>query len=210
MPRVDDSTPDNRMSAMEIFQADAREWKKRALVAEAKLHGYRRLREIGDELLPILLEDRPDTNSSEFGYAVDSLRDELATLDAVDPPKDFFNQTVEPAPGVKIVVCTVTQEKCSTLDVEDAKILIRSDQPIEGKVFGLVFQMLMISDAAAAVATTGDPETATSMSPEHRNTFTASIIALLAAMDLLNPALGITATSMLEFADLKVDPQKKV
>lgn len=175
--------------AIEILRRDAAEWKRRALAAEGKLSGYRRLREHGEEIARAVCEGDTDARVN----AIDSLVEELACLDIVDAPRDHFNQVVELEEGMRFIVRSRARlGSCSTLDPESAVIEVEALQPSEGKAIGLFFQVLQIADIAAAKQNETEPE----LSADHMCSLVPAFMSLASELGLLDPGLGITTSSL--------------
>lgn len=140
-------TPWFAPSAEEVFRQDAQEWKKRALAAEGKLSGYRRLREISEEILRSVCE----RDAAAKARAIDAMSEELASLDIVDPPRDPYAQTIELDDDKKVEVrLRAGLGHCSTMDVDKGLIEVEALQPEEGKAIGLFFQVLQLADISVA------------------------------------------------------------
>jgi hypothetical protein len=170
---------------------DAADWKKRALAAEAKLHGYRRLREIGEEILKAALEE------SQGGPSIntDELRDELVTLDIVEPPRNFYNQDID-LDGARLVVREKTgMIGCADLDYQNGVVEINASQPDEGKAIGLLFHLAQLADVACGMVL-GSGQ---ALNAERLHQFSPALLSLLAVTGLLNPAMGITPDGVERF-----------
>lgn len=177
-------------SAEEIFRQDAIEWKKRALAAEAKLSGYRRLREVGEELLRSVCE----RDAGAKVCAIDTLSEELATLDVVDAPRDPFMQKIDIGDGKTIEVrLKAGLGSCSSLDLEKGIIEIEALQPDEGKAIGLLFQVLQLADVAVTLQT-GQPQR---LDERYLHAFVIPVLTLCVELGLLAPAFDrITGASL--------------
>lgn len=194
-------TPD----ALDIIRRDAAEWKKRALVAEAKLYGYQRLRELGEKVITAVADD---ASATSVGDAVDELGAELLSLEIVDPPRDYYNQVIELTEELRFHVRTRARlgGSCSTLDVENGVVEIEALQPDEGKAIGLIFQVLQVADIVAAQEGEREPE----LSAAHLHDLVPAFMSISANLGLLEPKLGITHASIEAFvcsleAERKVD-----
>lgn len=177
-------------SPEDIFRQDAQEWKKRALAAEAKLSGYRRLREIGEEVLRSVCE----RDAAAKARAIDSMSEELATLDVVDAPRDPFMQRIDIGNGKTLEVrLRAGLGSCSTMDVEKGIIEIESIQPEEGRAIGLFFQILQLADIAVAVQEGGPPK----LDESYLHAVIIPFLALAVELGVLSPAFErITGASL--------------
>lgn len=171
-----------------IFQRDAAEWKKRALAAEAKLSGYRRLREIGEEVLRAVCE----RDAGAKARAIDAMAEELASLDIVDAPRDPYLQTHLDGNRLEVRL-KAGLGCCSKLDPEKGIIEVESLQPDEGKAIGLFFQVLQLSDIAVSLRN-GEPQ---KMDENYLHAFVVPFLALCVELGLLAPSFEtITADSI--------------
>lgn len=181
--------------ALDIIRRDAAEWKRRALIAEGKLSGYQRLRELGEKVVSAVAGGA-DSDIS-VADAVDELGSELVVLDIVDSPRDYFNQVIELTEELRFHVRTRAGlgGSCSTLDVENGVVEIESLQPDEGKAIGLVFQVLQVADIVAAQEGEREPE----LSASHLHNLVPAFMSISANLGLLEPRLGITHASIEAF-----------
>ena len=184
------STPWFAPDAESIFRQDAAEWKKRALAAEAKLSGYRRLREVGEEILRSVCE----RDAAAKARAIDAMSEELATLDVVDAPRDPFMQKIDLGDGKTLEVrLKAALGSCSTMDVQKGVIEIESLQPDEGKAIGLFFQVLQLADIAIATR----DEQPVKLDEAHLHAIVPVFLALCVELGLLAPSFGrITGASL--------------
>lgn len=173
-----------------ILRQDAAEWKRRALAAEAKLSGYRRLREIGEEVLRAVCE----RDASAKARAIDAMSEELATLDVVDAPRDPFAQKIDLGDGKELEVrLRAGLGSCSTMDVQKGVIEIESLQPDEGKAIGLFFQVLQLADIAVATRDEQPPK----LDEAYLHAVIVPFLALCVELGLLAPAFDrITGASL--------------
>lgn len=183
-------TPWFAPDAEAIFRQDAAEWKKRALAAEAKLSGYRRLREVGEEILRSVCE----RDASAKARAIDAMAEELATLEVVDAPRDPFLQRIDLGDGKQLEVrLKAGLGSCSTMDVQKGIIEIESLQPDEGKAIGLFFQVLQLSDIAVATRDGKPPR----LDETYLHAVIVPFLALCVELGLLAPAFErITGASL--------------
>lgn len=177
-------------SAEDIFRQDALEWKKRALAAEGKLSGYRRLREIGEEVLRAVCE----RDAANKARAIDAMAEELATLDVVDATRDPFMQRIDLGDGKALEVrLRAGLGACSTMDVEKGIIEIEALQPEEGRAIGLFFQLLQLTD----IAVTAQEEKPPKMDEDYLHAFVAPFLALAIELGVLAPSFErITGASI--------------
>lgn len=176
------------------------DWKKRALVAEAKLAGYRRLRDEASAVHSAFIEWK--SNIGVRGRTLpldrliepklDELEEELAHLDVVDPPFDFFaqrttkldrNLTVERARGLGT---------CSKFDLGTMKVLLDAEQPDAAKLVGLIFQLVQLADMASIQAGS-DEKAVTQRWLQER---APALAMLLIATRLLNPEVPVEASDI--------------
>jgi hypothetical protein len=175
-------------SAEEIMRRDGQEWKRRALAAEAKLSGYKRLREAGDEVIRRhVMKDK-----AAKADAIDNLAEELSCLDVVDASPDFFNQSVQLGEATIVVRTRAGIGHCSTLDIEHAVIEIEALQPDEGRAIGLFFQVLQLADVASSRMT----QLEQAFSGEYLHNFTPAFLALACELGIIDRRLNITAASL--------------
>lgn len=174
----------------DIFRQDAAEWKKRALAAEAKLSGYRRLREVGEEVLRSVME----RDASAKARAIDSMSEELATLDVVDAPRDPFMQRIDLGDGKTLEVrLRAGVGHCSTMDVSKGLIEVEALQPEEGRAIGLFFQVLQLADIAIATR----DEQPIKLEEKYLHAIIPPFLALCVELGLLSPAFDrITGASL--------------
>ncbi len=191
------------MDAMEILQRDARDWKRKALAAEAKLSNYRKCLRFVDQVVE--LKNRGAWHQAADGNsvwdAIDELAIEVGMVDELDPKKDFYNQVVdlddEEGVILKVRTATLTDKKCSNLDVENGVVEIEAVQADEGKAIGLAYQLLQLADMAIA----GSSGNGRKLTEEFLHQFAPMTLVMLAATGLLNPELGMTVSGILEFVD---------
>lgn len=177
-------------NAEAIFRQDAQEWKKRALAAEAKLSGYRRLREVGEEILRSVCERDSDAKVR----AIDAMAEELATLDVVDVARDPFMQTIDLGEGKTLEVrLKAGLGCCSTMDTDKGIIEVEALQPEEGKAIGLFFQVLQLADIAVSISN----EEPQKLDERYLHAFVAPVLSLCVELGLLSPTFErITGASI--------------
>ncbi len=171
------------MNAFEILQADAVAWKKRALAAEAKVHGYRVLRGHAHKVFRASLEDgRP-----ELDAAIDDLSAELDCLDQVHPKFAPFAQTTTKLKENFVVRETFVKDApVSDLDLMHRVIAINGMNPEAAKAVGLLFQLVQIADIAAAKGSE-HPRVDAGWIQDRA----PALLVLLIAFGLLNPEVAV-------------------
>lgn len=182
---------------IEILSRDAAEWKKRALVAEARLHGYRRLREIAERVVQAEFNEQVGAKDSGIDYdaAIEEMVRELGCLDEVHPPRVFFKQVVTQfQPTLRIELSSLLDEgTISDLKlVPELLISVNAHVPPAAQFVGLLFQLLQLSDIAASQLEEGEP-TVTAKWFQDR---APALLVLLIATGLLNPEVPITAADV--------------
>lgn len=187
------------MDAMEILQKDAREWKKRALAAEAKLSNYRKCLTYADAVGTALVS-RGRGDSTKTDEAIAELMIEVGMVQEFDPPRDFWNQRVslDGTEEETLAIRSVTNlAGCAVLDLENGVIEIKQDQPDEGKVIGLLFQMAQLAD----IASSAELDLPRVLVPDRLHLFAPVLAVLLEGSGLLNPALGMQVPAIIRFVD---------
>ncbi len=179
------------LTPLGIMQQDAMVWKKRALAAEAKLHGYRRLRELADAVTTESFNAAVAKSYTEdLDTAVVAMIGEIQCLEVVDAPKDYFDQELDLGEGVKLSIKTRGGlSGCADLNVDAGEIVINGDQAAEGKAIGLVFHLAQLADIATGMHLGGEKQVLTG---PRLHSFAPALLSLLAVTGLLNPELGVT------------------
>lgn len=180
------------LTPMGIFAKDAADWKKRALAAEAKLHGYRRLREIAEVAYKAYVDDG-SANLDQADDAMDHLRAELASLDVVAPEYpgarfDVFDQVTKGLSSPLTIRRKANLGAVSTLDMQNGVIEIDAAQPDAAKLVGLVFQLVQLVDVAAMASGSEDALA----SPRWIQDRAPGLVALLLATRLIDPDVPVT------------------
>jgi len=178
-----------KLSAEEVYKRESVEWKRRALAAEGKLAGYRRLRENAEAVLSAVCE----RNARAKADSIDAMAEELACIDVVDAPRDIFLQTIELGENQKLEVrLKVGIGVSSRLEPETGIIEVEALQPNEGRVIGLFFQVLQYADIAVSVAM-GTP---TKLDADYLHGLSPMLLALCVELGLLSPQLNVTGASL--------------
>lgn len=171
------------MDALEILQADAVAWKKRALAAEAKVHGYRVLRGHANQVFRASLEE----NDAELAAAIGDLAAELESLETVHPPfTPFVQQTTKLGENFAVRETFVKDAPVSELFPQERAIVINGTLPESAKAVGLLYQLVQIADMAAA------NEEFPRVSAGWIQDRAPALLVLLIAFGLLNPDVGVS------------------
>lgn len=177
------------LSSEEVYKRESVEWKRRALAAEGKLSGYRRLRENAEAVISAVCQ----RNAHLKADAIDGMAEELACLDVVDAPRDLFIQTIELGENQKLEVRLKAGIGVSSrLEPETGIIEVEALQPNEGRVIGLFFQVLQYADIAISVAM----GTTTKLDADYLHGFAPMLLALCVELGLLTPQLNVTGASL--------------
>lgn len=182
---------------IEILSRDAAEWKKRALVAEARLHGYRRLREIAEKVVQADFNEQVGAKDSGIDQelVMEELSRELGCLDEIHPPREFLKQTVTQLQAtLRIELSSVLDEgMISNLQLQpELLISVNANVPPAAQYVGLLFQLLQLSDLAASQLEDGEP-TVTAKWFQDR---APALLVLLIATGLLNPEVPVSASDV--------------
>src|SRR5579859_4601588 len=161
------------------------DWKKRALAAEAKLAGYRRLRELADKVYAATTRGPGDEPDALDGL-IEDLGSELYHLDVVDPPKDFLNQKVDRV-GLEIRTSSVMGETVAAFDPKERRIEVNADAPPAAQFAGLLYQLMQAADLACL----NDGLAGARAAPDWLQTRSGALLALLIATGLLNPKVPV-------------------
>lgn len=186
----------------EIVLEGAAYWKKRALQLEEKLHNYRKLLVYIDAVVHAknAISTEGSSRRASLIEAIDELADESRIVDHVeDEGLDLFSQKdIDLVDGAQLTIQKVTGLGTSSeFDFETSTISIDADQPLEGKVIGLVFQLLQIADVGASISM----KVPQALDSERLHAMTPVLISLLAATGFLNSAVGVTAKSIVEHCE---------
>ena len=159
------------------------EWKKRALAAEAKLAGHKRLRALAEK---VAHQANEDTKCSKWANLVDELGTELYHLDVVDPPKDFLNQKVAKV-DIEIRTSSVMGDSVSSFDPRGRLVEVNAQAPAPAQYAGLLYQLVQAADLACA----NNGLSGGRVSAEWLQSRCGALLALLIATGLLNPAVPV-------------------
>jgi hypothetical protein len=175
--------------ALDVVRRESAEWKKRALIAEGKLAGYQRLRAISETIIAAVVQGDPKKRIA----ATNELSDELAALDVVDVPHDFYNQIVELSDELQIRVRSrAGLGHCSTLDVENSIIEVEALQPEDGKAIGLMYQCFQVADIITAQLNETEPQ----LQSDYLHILVPMFLSLTSALGLLHERMNITPASI--------------
>ncbi len=188
------------MTPEEIFRRDAADWKKRAMVAEAKLANHRNLREAA-ELVSIAGAKSFVVIGSRLDGALVNLRDELGVLEEIGeaPKLDHFNQIVKVRSrgGSERLLQIRTVKNLgalATINYEEAVIAVDDASSTEAKLYGLMFQFLQLADYSAIILTGGDGSEKISADRMHQ--MVPNVLALLITSGLLTKDIRVTMESL--------------
>lgn len=180
----------------EILSQDAATWKKRALVAEARLHGYRRLRAIAEQVVQADFNEQVGAKDSGLDpeIVMEELSRELGCLDEVHPPRDFFKQNLEGLNAkIEIARSSLLGDKVSDLELNPAiRITVNAAAPEAAQYVGLLFQFLQLADLAASQFDEAEPVVTAKWIQDRA----PALLVLLLASGLLNPETGITTADV--------------
>lgn len=178
-----------------IMWLDAREWKKRALVAESRLHNYRKFVAMFDRMNERKLEG--GIQSKEFQDALEDLMIDSGVVYDLDPPFKFYDQVTK---GLEQPIKIEQQAglgSMSVLDVENRKIAINPSMSDAAKALALLFQLVQFADVAAAETGSAEPRVPASWIQDRA----PALLLLLVATNVLNPAMGVTTNAILAAAE---------
>ncbi len=181
---------------------EAESWKEKATSLSRKLAEYRSLRERAERVFGAWLSRRDRKRDPEkLAAEMEELGATLHYYDQIDPPRNFFKQTIEVVPGRRLDVAEETGlENASTLAIEpqlggDAdEIRVSADLPPEGQFVALLFQLVQYVDVYSAHQMKEVPL------PKDRIALMASGLGhLLAKLRLLDPEMGVGPDAVFEY-----------
>jgi hypothetical protein len=154
-------------------------WKKRALAAEAKLAGYRRLRELAEKAMA------SEVSGEAFDFR--DLAGELLMLDVADKSPEFFDQKIGSI-EIRTVVGLGAMSTMEGTDGDGVLIKLDAGTSTAGRAIGLLYQLAQYVDIAAAQEGSTEPQ----VSAAWLMVRIPSLLVLLLSAGLLHPLFPVS------------------